>query len=108
MEKAGEQTIMSISTCAGDEDNSVVHPCEEIESPSVGVKKLEDCDIDSDQKVKDACMFCDDSCFDVKSREAYSAHVREVHRVTKNLDILLQFIIEQEARGNTVRSWCCV
>ena len=104
MEKAGELTIMSISTCAGDEDNSVVDTCAEIESPSVGVKKVEDCDVDSDKKAMAACMFCDDSCFDVKSREAYSDHVREVHRVTKNLEIFLQFIIEQEARGNTVRN----
>ena len=113
MDPTGELQITSISSGANaSEDNSVVDACEAMESLGADVEvKVEDCDVNScsdqsktspgDPKVP-TCLFCDDSCFDVTSPAAYSDHVREVHRVTKNLDILLQFIIEQETRGNTV------
>ena len=70
-----------------------------MESPGVE-GKVEDGDVNSGSD--QTCMFCDDSCFDVNNRAAYSDHVREVHGVTKNLELLLQFIIDQETRGNTV------
>ena len=111
METTGELQITSISSGAdAGEDNPVLDTCEEMESPGAGVEgKVEDCDDvnnSSDQTKVTTCFFCDDSCFDVNSPSAYSDHVREVHGVTKNLDLLLQFIIEQETRGNTVVVLC--
>ena len=106
MESTSELQITSISSGAGaEEDNSVVDTCEEMESSGAGVEgKVEDCEVNScsDQTKVTTCLFCDDSGFDVNNLGAYSDHVREVHGVTKNLDSLLQFIIDQDTRGNTV------
>ena len=55
----------------------------------------------------DTCMFCEDSYFNVSSRAAYSEHVREVHKVTKNVDILIEFIIDKNTRGNFSVFYCC-
>ena len=52
-------------------------------------------DVISDiMKTEVTCFLCDDSYCDL------THHVREVHKVTKNVDILIEFIIDKE-RGNT-------
>ena len=63
------------------------------------VIETNDSGVTSDMKRRVTCMFCDDFSFDVTDRSAYSQHLREVHKVNKNIDILIQFIIEQE-KGN--------
>ena len=63
------------------------------------VIETNDSEVTSDMRRRVTCMFCDDFSFDVKDRSAYSQHLREEHKVTKNIDILIQFIIEQE-KGN--------
>ena len=63
------------------------------------VIETNDSDVTSDMKRRVTCMFCDDFSFDVTDRSAYSQHLREVHKVNKNIDILIQFIFEQE-KGN--------
>ena len=61
-------------------------------------------DDNSDMESKVACMFCDDT-LDVTNRSAYSQHLREVHKVIKNLDILTEFIIEKEKGNQQVRTF---
>ena len=49
------------------------------------------------------CYFCDDFSFDVKDTESYKTHLREVHSVKKNLDVLVELTIKTQHGGKIIR-----
>merc|ERR1719233_521415 len=54
------------------------------------------------------CFYCDELSFDVKDTESYKTHLREVHSVKKNLDVLAELTIKTQHGGDGYGHLDCV
>merc|ERR1719233_1612988 len=54
------------------------------------------------------CFYCDELSFDVKDTESYKTHLREVHSVKKNFDVLAELTIKTQHGGDGYGHLDCV
>jgi len=76
-----------------------------VESDEKDVKEVND---NGTQDDPIPCFYCDELSFDVKDTESYKTHLREVHSVKKNLDVLAELTIKTQHGGDGYGHLDCV